>query len=200
MRFDQELRLSPNGVVRYQSTLFDETEASSLFLALRGSLDWQQRSIMMFGKPVTQPRLVAFHGDPGLNYRYSGATLRAPGWTAPLLIIQERLLATLGIRFNSVLCNLYRDGSDCVGWHADSERDLGDRPTIASVSFGALRRFMLKPRKEGRPVEFTPAHGSLLVMGGDLQKHWLHQVPRTRENVGERINLTFRTVCRDPRC
>jgi alkylated DNA repair dioxygenase AlkB len=192
----QEFRLKPDGFVRYLSALFDDSTASELFLELRASLDWQQRSIMMFGKAVVQPRLVAFHGNPGWGYRYSGATLRAPGWTPPLLTIQERLTSTLGVQFNSVLCNLYRNGADSVGWHADSERDLGDRPLIASVSFGAQRRFVLKSRDSGERIEFMPEHGSLLVMGGDLQKHWLHQVPRTRSNVGERINLTFRTVSR----
>ncbi len=196
----QEFRLAPDGFVRYLSTLFDESSASKLFLELRAGLDWQQRSIMMFGRPVVQPRLVAFHGDLGLGYRYSGATLKAPGWTTPLLTIQDRLASILGVKFNSVLCNLYRNGDDAVGWHADSERDLGDRPLIASVSFGAQRRFMLKSRDNGDRLEFRPEHGSLLVMGGDLQKHWLHQVPRTRKEVGERINLTFRTVCRDSDC
>jgi alkylated DNA repair dioxygenase AlkB len=170
------------------------TEAEKWMTALTTELDWAQRSITIFGKRHLQPRLVAWHGDAGVRYRYSGQTLSAEGWSDALRIIRERCETETGHRFNSVLCNLYRDGNDAMGWHADNEPELGSHPVIASVSLGCARRFDLRHKKSGETHRIPLPAGSLLVMAGSTQQHWVHQVPRTKK-VGEaRINLTFRHI------
>lgn len=193
------IELSPNGCLEYHPRLLSTARADALFSRLQAELDWAERSIMMFGREVVQPRRVAFYGDEGKAYRYSGKTLSAAGWPMPLADIRDRLGSITGQEFNCVLCNLYRDGNDAMGWHADDEPELGPEPVIASVSLGAERRFVLKRRQDGKRVELTPAHGSLLVMFGQVQQHWLHQVPRTRKPVAARINLTFRKIVVRPR-
>jgi alkylated DNA repair dioxygenase AlkB len=186
--------LIPNGRLDYFPQAMGRQQADDLFASLRAQLDWALMPIIMFGREVMQPRLVAFHGETGLCYRYSGKTLEASGWPALLEGLRQQLERLLGEEFNSVLCNLYRDGSDYMGWHADNEPELGQEPVIASVSLGAPRRFVLKTRDGCQRHEISPAHGSLLVMSGTLQERWQHQVPRTSRPVGERINLTFRRV------
>ncbi len=190
----ERLELSPKGQLLYFPEAFSRTDADRLFANLIHSLDWAERSIMLFGREVMQPRLVAFYGDLGLAYRYSGTTLLASGWPDSLHEVHQRLVDLTGDDFNSVLCNLYRSGADSMGWHADNEPELGREPVIASISLGAGRRFVLKRRRDGKKYELEPAHGSLLVMSGQLQNHWVHQVPRTRKPVGARINLTFRRI------
>jgi len=169
------------------------------FWRLRDEVDWQQRTIRIFGREHLQPRLISFMGDAGIRYRYSGGCYDAAPWH-PLLSKLLRLLERdLGIRFNSVLANLYRDGRDAMGWHADDELELGRAPTIASLSLGAVRRFMLRARADrARKFELQPQPGSLLIMRGGLQQYWQHQVPKTARPVGARINLTFRRIVSDP--
>jgi alkylated DNA repair dioxygenase AlkB len=186
--------LISGGRLDYYPQALAGQQADRLFADLRAQLDWACEPIVMFGREVMQPRLVAFYGERGLCYRYSGKTLKASGWPGLLEGLRGQLECMLGEPFNSALCNLYRDGSDYMGWHADNEPELGQEPVIASVSLGARRRFVLKTRDGTERHEISPAHGSLLVMSGTLQQQWLHQVPRTRRSVGERINLTFRTV------
>jgi len=192
------IELPPAGQVIYSPDWLEQTAADDLEARLTDELDWQQRTIRLFGREVMQPRLVAFHGQAGVCYRYSGRTLEAQAWPDSLALLAERLSTELGSPFNSVLCNLYRDGQDAMGWHADDEAELGDDPVIASISLGAQRKFRLKPRDPGavdcEPLLLEPQHGSLIVMAGDLQRHWLHCVPRTRQPVGPRINLTFRSI------
>ncbi len=190
----KQMPLPPDGRLDYLDQAFSTSCADRLFEVLNKELDWAERSILLFGRQVRQPRLVAFHGDPGLTYRYSGKSLVATGWTESLEEVHQQLSTLIGECFNSVLCNLYRNGADSMGWHADNESELGSQPLIASVSLGAERRFVLKRRRDGAKREIVPGHGSLLVMRGQVQQHWLHQVPRTRKAVGARINLTFRQI------
>lgn len=190
----RNIELPPNGGLQYHPQAFSSERADALFNCLHSGINWTERTIIMFGREVVQPRLVAFYGDVGQRYRYSGKTLEAPGWPDPLIEIRKRLALITGHEFNCVLCNLYRDGKDAMGWHADNEPELGSEPVIASVSLGGERRFVLKRRSDGQRVELVPAHGSVLVMFGAVQRHWLHQVPRTRKPVDARINLTFRTL------
>ena len=142
------------------------------------------------------PRLNAWYGDPGCRYGYSGTRFEPLPWTETLTDIKERLTATLGVAFNSMLANRYRDGRDSVAWHSDDEPELGRNPVIASVSLGATRRFTLKhkSRRDIRPLAVDLTHGSLLVMSGPTQHQWLHQIAKTTRIVGERINLTFRYI------
>jgi len=168
----------------------------SLFEQLAGSLQWQQTRIRMAGKLVRIPRLNAWYGDENAAYRYSGAHFKALPWTDPLIRIRELIEQQCEHRFNSVLANLYRDGQDSVAWHADDEPELGKDPFIASLSLGQIRRFQLKHRRDKSlsRIDIDLPDNSLLLMGGSLQHHWNHQIPKTRKVVGARINLTFRSI------
>ena len=196
--FGQEeisLDLPPSGRVDYWPCADSGLGLSKVKIALEHELDWRQLPVRMFGRSIPQPRLTAFYGDPGVTYRYSGLTLQAQPWTRILKRLRTAAELLACQQFNSVLCNLYRDGRDHMGWHADDERELGSNPVIASMSFGAERRFLLKPRSgEGDRVEFLLKSGSLLVMRGDLQQYWLHQLPRALRIRQQRINLTFRQI------
>jgi alkylated DNA repair dioxygenase AlkB len=175
-------------------------EADRVFEQLWDGLEWSQREITLFGRRVLQPRLVAWYGDPEATYRYSGLTLDPLPWHPLLRRLKNRVEESSGYRFNSVLANAYRDGSDSMGWHSDDEKELGPEPVIASVTLGAPRRFLLRPRKRGagRPsasIALPLEHGSLLLMKGKSQQRFQHSLPRTRRKVGLRINLTYRLVC-----
>jgi alkylated DNA repair dioxygenase AlkB len=187
--------LAPDGMVEYHDRWLEPAQADACMDALIEEIEWERRWITMFGKRIMQPRLVAFQGDPGVRYTYSADVHAARGWDPTVASLRDRLEEGCGLRFNSVLLNLYRDGSDAMGWHADDERELGNNPSIASISLGATRRFVLRSKADRTTrFELEPAHGSLIVMRGALQHHWQHQVPRTRNSVGPRVNLTFRRV------
>jgi alkylated DNA repair dioxygenase AlkB len=184
----------PEADVRLWPQAFTRDQADALFLALRRDVDWQQEHVLIFGERRRVPRLVAWHGDPGASYVYSGTSHEPRPWTADLLDVREVAQALTGHRYNSVLLNLYRDGNDGMGWHADDEPELGRDPAIASVSLGATRRFKLRHRKRKLVTTLDLDHGSLLSMAGPTQHHYVHAVPKTSRPVGERINLTFRFV------
>ncbi len=190
----ERIDLPPDGQLLYWPDFYPPETADELFERLGAEISWQQYSIRLFGRSVAQPRLTAFYGNAGLRYTYSGLSLTAPGWGRGLARVREDVAEATGRTHNSVLCNLYRDGADAMGWHADDEPELGDEPVIASLSLGAERRFSFKPRAGGKSLKIDLANGSLLVMAGSVQAHWLHQLPRTRRPVGPRINLTFRTI------
>lgn len=171
-------------------------EAPALFTRLKDELAWEQSTIWIAGMQRRIPRLNAWYGDPGASYRYSGTWFEPKPWTASLAQLRDRVSGIGGCEFNSVLANLYRDGNDSVGWHSDDERELGINPSIASLSLGSERRFVLKHkrRKSISRLDLVLPSGSLLLMTGATQHHWLHQLPKTRLVVGPRINLTFRRV------
>jgi alkylated DNA repair dioxygenase AlkB len=172
-----------------------EDEAERLLRGLRDEVAWETHHVRLFGHEHASPRLSCWIGDPGTAYRYSGTLFEPRPWPSSLQRLRERLSAELDVGFNSVLANRYRDGRDCMGWHSDSEPELGPAPVIASVSLGATRRFVLKHRD--RPQEklaIDLPRGSLLVMAGATQRHYRHALPRTAKAVGERINLTFRQI------
>ena len=174
-------------------------EEPALADALRQELDWEQREIVLFGRPVLQPRLIAWAGD--LGYRYSGQTLPARSFTPSLELLLERVRDRVGVPFNHVLANRYRDGADSMGLHADDEPELGRDPQVAIVSLGVARRLVVRPRRRGggeAPPALDLGHGSLLVMGGTCQRHYVHGVPRQPRVTGERISLTFRRLLRAP--
>jgi alkylated DNA repair dioxygenase AlkB len=185
----------PDGDLHYWPHAFATDEARALRDALSRSIDWSQEEIVMFGQRRRVPRLVAWHGDPDASYTYSGTAHEPQPWTPELSIIRARVEQLCGRSFNSVLLNRYRDGRDGMGWHADDEPELGRNPVIASVSFGATRRFRLRHRRNRvEPISLPLTDGSLLLMAGEMQQHWVHAVPKTATPVGERINLTFRRV------
>jgi alkylated DNA repair dioxygenase AlkB len=179
---------------RYQPDFLEAEEADRISASLWSDLDWRQYPITLFGKTHLQPRLVAWCSDPGIGYRYSGTQLAPGAWHPDLAHLRQRLHSELGMEFNSVLLNAYRDGRDAMGWHADDETELGKEPVIASISLGQTRRLLLRPRSGGRSIACELENGSLLVMSGRSQADWLHAVPRTKRWVGLRINLTFRRI------
>ena len=185
-------------------------EADALLAMLLASVPWEVHRIRLFGRLVDSPRLSCWIGDADASYAYSGTRFAPRPWPAPLAALRGRVEAACAAPFNSVLANLYRDGRDAMGWHRDDERELGDRPVIASLSLGATRRFLLKRvvphagaraahgadarATSPRPLALALGHGSLLRMAGDTQRHYRHALPRTARPVGPRINLTFRQV------
>lgn len=196
MRMVRVTRLAGGGLLELHDPWLPAAEAAALFAALRDGLAWKQESIRIFGREHLQPRLSAWYGDAGTTYTYSGLTLEPAPWTAELAALRARVEDSSRSRFNSVLANLYRDGQDAMGFHADAEPELGQDPVIASVSLGAARRFVLKPGRDlagEAPVELSLGGGSLLVMSGTTQHRWKHGVPR-QAGAGPRINLTFRRI------
>lgn len=185
----------PGAEVAFDPAWLPATDATALFDALIGTIPWEVHRIRLFGRTVDSPRLSCWIGDPGAAYTYSGTRFVPRPWPVVLLPVRERLRRELGIDFNSVLANLYRDGRDAMGWHADAEAELGPAPVIASLSLGATRRFALKARDDpARKRVFDLPAGALLVMSGQTQRRYRHALPRTARPVGPRINLTFRRV------
>ncbi|MFZ5492790.1 MAG: alpha-ketoglutarate-dependent dioxygenase AlkB family protein [Pseudomonadota bacterium] len=190
----------PDGELRLLAGFLSETEATALFDELRTTLAWQPHRVKLFGREHLTPRLCAWYGDAGIRYAYSGQALEALPWPPALARLRTCIEAACGHTFNSVLCNLYRDGADSMGWHSDDEASLGSQPVIASLSLGATRRFALRHRaRRHRPVTLALNHGDLLVMAGDTQQRWQHAVSKTRRPVAARINLTFRRIYDDQR-
>mgnify|MGYP002779886806 CR=1 FL=1 len=185
----------PDAQLLLQENFLTTAEADRLFAELRQHINWQQDNVRVFGKIHPQPRLTAFHGDKNLSLSYSGLTMTSNPWTEALLQVKNRIEECFEASYNCVLLNLYRDGRDSNGWHADNEAYLGRNPVIASVSLGAPRMFHLRHNQLELPVQkIELTHGSLLIMAGTTQHFWKHQIPKTARPVGERINLTFRRI------
>lgn len=183
-----------NDVLYYNNFLLRE-KANALYQQLYQTLNWQQQPITLFGKTFMQPRLIAWYGDAGIAYTYSKTSLLAEGWTTELQQIQQQLNHFLKVQFNAVLANLYRDGQDSMGWHSDDEKELGPQPIIASLSLGASRTLQFRTKQQPRQkASIVLESGSLLVMCGNSQVNWQHQVPKTKKIHSPRINLTFRTI------
>lgn len=166
------------------------------FPILLSEIQWEQHSISMYGKTHPLPRLEAWYGDRGAQYSYSGIKLNPLPWDPILLEIKMQLESVTQQKFNSVLCNLYRDGRDYVSWHADDEKELGVKPFIASCSFGAERKFQMKTRRPEleEKKEFTLENRSLFIMKNQFQNEWVHQIPKQLKIHEARINLTFRQI------
>ena len=172
-----------------------ENEAKKLDAVGFRNINWHHDQINMFGKVVYLPRFSAWYGDNDKPYTYSGLTLQPNTWNQGLISIRNKLSAVTQATFNSVLMNWYRDGNDHMSWHTDAERELGLNPEIASVSFGAERRFLIR-RIDDKSVklELPLRHGTLLIMSGALQHFWQHQVPKQVKVLDDRLNLTFRNI------
>jgi alkylated DNA repair dioxygenase AlkB len=184
---------------RYLPGFLARDEADGLFEELWRGLHWEQREIVLFGRRLLQPRLIAWYGDTGAEYRYSGQTLHPRPWPPALAELRRRIERRTACSFNAVLANGYRDGADSMGWHSDDEPELGLQPCIASLSLGAERVFLLRPQKADASGRRTSnrlllAHGSLLLMRRESQARYQHCLPKTRRPVGPRINLTFRRI------
>lgn len=167
-----------------------------MLLALIDETPWRQEDVKVWGKTFRQPRLVAWYGDPGHAYSYSGVSLNPLPWTDRIAGIKARVEQLVPTRFNSVLLNYYRDQNDSMGMHSDDEKELGPRPTIASISLGAERSFLLKSKvaPDAKLVKLPLASGSLLLMKGDTQKNYKHGIGKESRSLGPRVNLTFRVI------
>jgi alkylated DNA repair dioxygenase AlkB len=185
-----------DGDARFVADFLTRAESDACFSELLDLVEWEQHLIRIRGREVASPRLSAWYGDPDAHYRYSGLSLEPRPWLPPILELKTKVEGACDAPFNSVLLNLYRDGADSMGWHSDDEPELGERPVIASLSLGATRRFRLRHRrrKDLEPVAIDLESGSLLIMQGDTQRFWKHQVPKTKRTVEPRINLTFRSI------
>lgn len=191
--------LRPDCSVELVERFLDDAAALELEQRLRSELDWEQRSIVLFGRSVAQPRLIAWGGD--LPYRYSGQTLEPRALPPSLQAVLVDVSNRTGVDWNHVLVNRYRDGQDSMGWHADAEPELGPDPPVATLSLGATRRFLLRPRRPAGVEErraFELSNGSLLLMAGATQRHYVHCIPRSAGVLAERISLTFRRISREP--
>ena len=190
-----ELLLLNDAKIRYFESFFSQNESRAIFNHLHDETPWQQDPITVYGKTYPQPRLTALYAKNTKSYTYSGIKMQPKVMSPMLLEIQKKIATICPTDFTTVLLNLYRDGKDSNGWHADNEKELGENPVIASLSLGEARFFHLKHRrnKEDR-LKLLLASGSLLIMEGSTQKHWLHQIAKTALPIGSRINLTFRKI------
>ena len=184
----------PNCDIAYDENFVKPALADNWFDRLYRETNWQQETISLYNKRHLVPRLSCWVADDGLLYGYSKMTMQPKPWTDSLSEIRGFIEQKTGEQFNSVLVNLYRDGQDSNGWHADDEVELGPNPSIASLSLGAVREFDMRLKKDHKTkFRFLLQHGSLLMMRGTTQVYWQHHIPK-RANVGRRINLTFRTI------
>ena len=189
----QELLPYDGSAVLHEWVLGDASW-ESLMADLVEVVPWESHTIKMFGKEYPQPRLVAWFGDPGSDYSYSGLKMNVRPWIPTVSMLREAAERIAGVRFNSVLVNLYRDGNDKVSWHRDNDPELGEEPVIASISLGAPRRFKFRHLLTREVVETTLTPGSMVVMSGLSQSCWEHEIPRQAAVSEPRINLTFRQV------
>ena len=185
----------PDAELYYFPQFIESPIADTLLKKFLTDLEWQQHNIRIFGKIVPQPRLSALYAQNRSSYTYSNLTLTPAEFTPELKDLQNKLKDLTNLEFTHCLANLYRDGQDSMGWHSDDEKELGKEPVIASLSFGGKRKFQMKhkSRKEMK-FQIEPEHGSLLIMAGQTQASWKHQIPKTKKEVGIRVNLTFRII------
>ena len=185
----------PDAEIIYYPNFFDTEESDLLFQELLLTIPWQQDDIKVFGKVHAQPRLTALFGNEGKSYSYSNIKMQPHSWNPILQNLKLKAEAVSATEFTTVLLNLYRDGKDSNGWHADNEKELGTNPVIASMSFGAERYFHLQHNNDKNlKLKILLEHGSLLVMKDTTQHFWKHQIPKTAKPIGSRINLTFRSI------
>lgn len=201
--FEDEVDPSKNylpydGIVHYYGTIFSTEKADFYLSKLLGELAWQHDEAIIFGKHIHTKRKVAWYGDSPFEYTYSGILKRASAWPAILAEIKQQVEQLTQETFNSCLCNLYHDGSEGMAWHSDGEKDLKKHGAIASVTFGAERKFGFKHKIDKNSIYLNLSHGSLLIMKGSTQDHWLHRLPPTTKTDQPRVNLTFRTIEHHP--
>ena len=183
-----------DGTVQYYGKVIQEMVADDYFEKLMQNIAWENDQAIILGRQITTKRKVAWYGDQGYEYTYSNVNRYALPWTVELLELRQRVQQLTGEHFNSCLLNLYHTGEEGMAWHSDDETDLKKNGVIASLSFGAERKFAFKHKQSKEKVELYLEHGSLLVMKDTTQSHWLHRLPPTKKVTTARINLTFRTI------
>jgi alkylated DNA repair dioxygenase AlkB len=189
------IKTKDGGKIEFYENFLDNSlkYADAIFDYLKGFIPWKQEYFNFYGKKVPAPRLICLQGD--INYSYSGLNQKPEPFLKEILELKEMIENTTNYKFNSCLLNYYRNGKDSISWHADDEKELGINPTIASLSFGATRKFLLKHNLDLEdPMEFDLNHNSLLIMSGTFQHNWKHSIPKEPNIKEPRINLTFRNI------
>lgn len=192
---DKISNLLPNGgTVNYYGKVLTSKEAIQYFDLLMQNILWKNDEVIIFGKHIVTKRKAAWYGDSDYLYTYSNATKQALPWTEELSRLRQIVEVLVGTKFNSCLLNLYHNGNEGMGWHSDDEKSLGKNNTIASLSLGAERKFLFKHKQTKQIVSLVLEHGSLIVMKEATQRNWLHNLPKSKNIIQSRINLTFRTI------
>ncbi|OYV07517.1 MAG: alpha-ketoglutarate-dependent dioxygenase AlkB [Verrucomicrobiales bacterium VVV1] len=190
---DPEINLLPiDGLVNYHGPMMSAEAAANYYEALSSGVPWKNDEVVIFGKRIVTSRKVAWFGE--VPYSYSGTTKEALPWSSELQALKAMVEERCGTIFNSCLLNLYHDGSEGMGWHSDDEKSIERNSCIASVSFGAERKFSFKHKRSGETASIVLESGSLLLMKGETQTHWLHSLPKSKRVKEPRINLTFRRM------
>ncbi len=190
----QEIINHQNLDITLDKFFLNQSDANNLYDRCLNDISWQSSAIIMFGKKIDVPRLECWYGDLGCEYTYSGKSLKRFEFPNFLLNLRMLIEKKVNSNFNSVLANLYRDGQDSMGLHADDEKELGNEPVIASISLGENRPIIFQNKKTKEKVTFDQPHGSLLVMQGKTQDHWKHAINKSKKIDKPRINLTFRNI------
>jgi|TARA_B110000091_G_scaffold151441_1_gene161228 alkylated DNA repair dioxygenase AlkB len=195
LEFDSNANLLPKeGTVNYFGKILSQKEADHYYQALVHNIAWKNDEAIMFGKKIITKRKVAWYGEDEFSYTYSKVTKKAVPWTKELLFLKKLIEHKTGEQFNSCLLNLYHSGDEGMAWHSDGEKDLKKNGAIGSLSFGAERKFAFKHKESKEKIDLYLEHGSLLIMKGKTQTHWLHRLPPTKKIKTPRINLTFRSI------
>ena len=186
--------INQDGEAVYYGSILSTEQKEGYFDELLTNIEWVNEVVIMFGKTITTKRKVAFYANDGIEYTYSNQTKKAFPWTPMLLEIKKNVEACTGEIYNACLMNLYHEGNEGMGWHADNEKEIKADSSIASVSIGAVRNFSFKHRISGEKHSLLLENGSLLEMRGAIQRHWLHSLPKSTRVKTARINLTFRQM------
>jgi len=193
--YDADLNLLPyDGIVNYYGQVFDDIQSQDYYNYLFNHINWKNDQVIIFGKLIETKRKVAWYGDEAFEYHYSNMTKVAEVWTNELIEIKNVIEKLSNETYNSCLLNLYHDGTEGMAWHSDAEKQLKENAAIASISFGAERKFLFKHKNTKETVPINLKNGSLLIMKGEIQKYWLHRLPLTKKVNSPRINLTFRII------
>lgn len=186
--------LPKDGIVNYYGPLMSSLEANEYFNKLLSNIAWKNDEVVIYGKHIVTKRKMAWYGDEPFKYTYSQITKQALAWTDELKALKQLVENESNETFNSCLLNLYHDGSEGMAWHSDNELQLKKNAAIASLSLGAVRKFSFKHQTDKKKISLDLESGSLLIMKGSIQSHWLHSLPPTKTVIKPRINLTFRTI------
>jgi alkylated DNA repair dioxygenase AlkB len=183
-----------DGTVNYFGQIFTQNECLEYFKAIFDKIPWQQDEVIIFGKKIITARKIAWFSEDNLPYTYSNSTKNSSIFTPDLLAIKTKIELLSGEKYNACLLNLYHNGNEGMGWHADNEKEIATDSAIASVSFGEERKFVFKHKSTSETISLSLENGSLLIMKNETQRYWLHSLPKTTKINGPRINLTFRKM------
>jgi alkylated DNA repair dioxygenase AlkB len=192
--FEPENLLPKDGVAIYYGVVFNEKEANQMCKELLDTIPWKQDEVVLFGKKIITKRKVAWYADAGITYTYAGVKKLGLQWTDTLFEIKQKVEAITGATYNACLLNLYHEGEEGMGWHRDNEKEIIPESSIASLSFGAVRKFAFKHTTTNERLDIELENGSLLDMKGAIQGYWYHALPKTTRIKQLRINLTFRLM------